>query len=559
MGADRTMTEVLQLGTGSTLRCRGWRQEGVLRMLENTLANAERPQDLVVYGGIGKAARDWPSFHAIVRALTELADDETLVVQSGRPVAVFRTFENSPRVLIANANLVPRSATPERFFELSDAGLTMHGMYTAGSWAYIGTQGILQGTYETFGGCAEAEFDGSLRGRVVLTAGLGGMGAAQPQAVTMHGGVVIVCDVDAAKIARRLDSGHVDKVADDLDEAWAWARAAAEAGEAVSIALQANAADVAQQLVDTGRLPDVATDQTSAHDLLHGYVPSGLDPDGAAVLRADDPAEYQRRSHATVARHMHALLEMRQCGSVVFEYGNDLRRSAQRAGVQEAFDIKGFVPLYLRPSFAVGRGPFRWVCLSGDVADQRRLDQEARELFPEDAALQRWLAEAPQRVPVEGLPSRICWLAHGARAAMARRINELVRSGEVSAPVAITRDHLDAGSCCYPTRETEGMPDGSDEIADWPYLNALLNTSSGADVVAIHQNAGDIGGSCSAGMTVVLDGSALTDERLERCFDVDPGIGVVRHASAGVPEAVDYLPRSGIAVPRIDDATGSRP
>lgn len=542
-------TTRLGLGRGSALRCRGWRQEGILRMLENTLANAERPEDLVVYGGVGKAARDWPSLHAIVAALRELGDEDTLIVQSGRPVAVFRTFPHAPRVLVANANLVPRAATPERFAELRDAGLTMHGQYTAGCWAYIGGQGIVQGTYETFGACARESFGGSLAGRIVLTAGLGGMGQAQAPAVSMNRGVALICDVDPAKIQRR--AHYIDVVAADLDDAWRRCRAAAERREPLVVALVANAADVAEGLLDRGVLPDVATDQTSAHDLLGGYVPSGPDVAAAAELRTRDPGEYRRRATQTLARHVRALLHMQERGVVVFEYGNDLRRAALEAGVADAFAIPGFVPAYVRPSFAVGRGPFRWVCLSGEVTDRDLLDDTARRLFADDDRLQRWLAEAPARIPTEGLPARICWLGHGARARMALEINRLVRDGAVCAPVAITRDHLDAGSCCYPTRETEGMPDGSDEIADWPYLNAMLGVAGGADLVAIHQNAGIIGGSCSAGMTVICDGSALTDERIIRCFEADPGIGVVRHATAGVPQAIDYLARSGIRVPSV--------
>lgn len=539
----------VEFGRGSELRCRGWRQEGILRMLENTLANAERPEDLVIYGGIGKAARDWPSLHAIVRELKTLGDDETLVVQSGRPVAVFRTFRNSPRVVVANANLVPRSATRERFGELSDAGLTMHGQYTAGSWAYIGGQGIVQGTFETFGACAADSFGGTLAGRVVLTAGLGGMGQAQAPAIAMNGGVALICEIDPAKIAKR--QGYLDHMARSLDEAWDVCRSAARRGEPYVVALAGNIADVAEELVRRGTLPDVATDQTSAHDLVNGYVPSGLDIDEAMKLRDDDPAGYLARAQETLRRHLVALLAMRHAGVVVFEYGNDLRRAGVEAGVADAFDIPGFVPSYIRPSFAVGRGPFRWVCLSGDPADRDMLDAAARRLFGDDRLLQRWLGEAARVLPVEGLPARICWLGHKARERMALEINRLVRAGEVGAPVAITRDHLDSGSCCYPTRETEAMPDGSDEIADWPYLNAMLNVAGGADLVAIHQNAGIIGGSCSAGMTVVCDGGEDTDERIRRCFENDPGIGVVRYVSAGVPEAVAYLESSGLHVPPV--------
>lgn len=541
------MKPIIGLGEGDKLRCKGWPQEGILRMLENTLANAERPEDLIVYGGIGKAARDWPSLRGILLALRELEGDETLVVQSGRAVAVFRTFEHSPRVVIANANLVPRSATPDRFGELRDAGLTMHGQYTAGSWAYIGGQGILQGSFETFASCAEQYFAGSLAGKIVLTAGLGGMGHAQAPAIAMNGGVALICEVDDEKILRR--SRYVDVIADSVEQAWSVCRSAADRRQALVVALPANAADVAEQLIKRGTLPDIATDQTSAHDLSGGYLPSGVTVAEAADLRLNNPHSYHVQVTKTLLRHVRALRSMQQAGVITFEYGNDIRRSALELGMGDAFEIPGFVPLFTRPSFAHGRGPFRWVCLSGIPEDLETLDAAARQLFPHDERLLRWLAEAPQVVPIEGLPARVCWLGHGDREAMALEINRLVASGRVNAPVAITRDHLDSGSCCYPTRETEAMPDGSDEIADWPYLNAMLNVAGGADLVAVHQNAGIIGGSCSAGMTFICDGSPSSAERIRRCFETDPGIGVVRHASAGVPEAVEYLKTSGIKVP----------
>lgn len=532
------------VGAGTELRCAGWRQEGILRMLENTLANGQSPDDLLIYGGIGRIARDIPSLFTIIDELKHLADDETLVVQSGRAVARMRTFEKSPRVIIANANLVPRSATPERFWELSDAGLTMHGQYTAGSWAYIGGQGIVQGTFETFAACAAQSFDGTLAGRIVLTAGLGGMGQAQGRAVRMNGGAALIVDGSESTMRSRLESGAVDTIATDLDEAWDLVRAAAAERVATVVGLVANAADVAEDLLATNRLPDIATDQTSAHDLLNGYLPSGLDENEAAALRTQDPQHYRDRSTETLIRHINALLGMQQAGVTVFEYGNDLRQSAHVAGVKNAFDIDGFVPTFIRKEFAVGRGPFRWVCLSGDVADQSRLDDLARELFPNDHRLHRWLDHARTEAPLEGLPARICWLGHGAREQMALAINDLVATGEISAPVALTRDHLDSGSCAYPTRETEAMPDGSGEVADWPYLNAMLNASGGADLVAIHQNAGIIGGSASAGMTIVCDGTESSRERITRCLNNDPGIGVIRHASAGVPEAREYLAQS---------------
>lgn len=548
---------MIEPGDGARLRAKGWRQEGILRMLENTVANGERPQDLVIYGGIGKAARDWPSFHAITRALRELDGDRTLVVQSGRPVAEFRSFPDSPRVVLANANLVPRAATAERFAELREAGLTMHGQYTAGSWAYIGGQGILQGTFETFAACAKASFGGTLRGRIVLTAGLGGMGSVQGPAIAMNHGVGLLCDVHPEQLRRSLAEGRLHVFAENLDDAWRRCRTAASEGKPLLVGLAANAAEVAEELLRRGELPDLATDQTSAHDLLDGYIPAGLDVAEASRLRAERPGEYRERAGRTVAQHVRALLGMRAKGTVVFEYGNDLRGAAVSSGVDNAFEIPGFVPAYVRPQFAVGRGPFRWVCLSGDPADRKRLDVAAGEIFPDDEALARWLHQAGEWGFTEHLPARICWLAHGARRRMAYEINRLVRTGELSAPVAITRDHLDSGSCCYPGRETEAMPDGSDEIADWPYLNAMLNVACGADLVAIHQNAGIIGGSCSAGMTVICDGTTETDMRIDRCFEADPGIGVVRHASAGVPEALDYLPNSGIRVPTIEE-TGAQ-
>jgi urocanate hydratase len=448
--------------------------------------------------------------------------------------------------VIANANLVPRYATQEEFDRLSAAGLTMHGQYTAGSWAYIGSQGILQGTFETFAACAERLPKHSLRGRLVLTAGLGGTGSAQPVAITMNGGVALVCEVDPARIERRLASGHIDMALTDLDEALRRSRDAAARGEPLAVALHANAADVCEALAARGDVPDVVTDQTSAHDLLRGYVPSGLSVEDAAALRAGDPAEYRRRAEATVRRHVSAILRLQAAGAVAFEYGNDLRQAALRAGCADASALPGYIPLFVRPSFAIGRGPFRWVLLSGEVSDRALADDAARRLFPDDQRLLRWLDQASTRVLVEGLPARICWLGHGARAVMALELNHLVRQGRLKAPVAITRDHLDAGSCAYPARETEAMPDGSDAIADWPYLNALLNASCGADLVAIHQNAGMIGGSASAGMTVICDGSIETDERIRRVFDADPGLGVIRQASAGVPEAKAYLATSGI-------------
>ena len=538
--------------TGNTLRCRGWRQEGILRMLENTIANGERPEDLIIYGSTGQAARDWRSYHAIVERLRELGDDETLVVQSGKPVAMFRSYTTSPRVVLATCNLVPRWATHEEFERLRAEGLTIHGQYTAASWAYIGSQGIMQGTFEVFGACATRHFGGSLAGRVVLSGGLGGMGSAQPPAITMNGGVALVVEIDPSRIARRLETGHVDEAFEDLDTAWRRCRAAAAAGEARAFALRANAADVCEHFASARERPDCITDQTSAHNLLHGYVPSGLTMDEARRLRAADPQDYRRRAGETAARHLRALLTLRTEGVPCFEYGNDLRAAARANGVENAFELPGFVPLFLRPSFAHGRGPVRWVLLSGDPADQRAADDAARALFPDDLLLQRWLGLAEKWAPIEGLPARTCWLGYGARAAMMLRMNEMVARGELRAPVAVTRDHLDSGASAWPRRETENMPDGSDAIGDWPYLNAMLNVAGGADLVAIHQNAGDIGGSISAGMTVILDGSDETAERVLRVFASDPGIGVVRHADAGVPEAVEFLKGSDIRAGFVD-------
>jgi urocanate hydratase len=543
------MKNLPQPATGPRLRCKGWRQEGILRMLENTLANAESPEDLIVYGSTGQAARDWDSYYKIVESLKRLGEDETLVVQSGKPVAVFRTFTNSPRVVLATCNLVPRYATRDELERLRRLGLTIHGQYTAASWAYIGSQGIMQGTYETFGACAARYFGGDLTGRIVLTGGLGGMGSSQAPAVSMNGGVVMVVEIDLKRIRKRLQTGHIDESYEDFNIAWRRCREAASSRKPLAVGLHANAADIMELVAESDDLPDCITDQTSAHDLLRGYIPSGLTVDEAAVLREREPKEYLRRSEQTVVRHLRAMLRLQGRGVVAFEYGNNLRGAAQESGMSNAFDLPGFMPMFIRASFARGRGPFRWVLLSGDVEDQAAVDRAAMELFPDDDLLQRWLRLAPERVPLEGLPARTCWLGYGDRKKMATRINEMVRSGEISAPVAITRDHLDAGACAFPRRENEKMPDGSDMIADWPYLNALLNTSAGADQVAIHQNGGDIGGSVSAGMTVICDGSDETFERIARVFETDPGIGVVRHADAGVPEAVEFLARSGIVTP----------
>ena len=540
---------------GPELSCRGWGQEAALRMLMNNLDPevAENPDALVVYGGTGRAARSWAAFDAIVRELRTLADDETLLVQSGKPVGVLRTNEWAPRVLIANSNLVGKWATWEHFRELERAGLMMYGQMTAGSWIYIGTQGILQGTYETFAELARQHFGGSLRGRVVLTAGLGGMGGAQPLAVTMNEGVCLAIEVDPARAARRRDIGYVDRLTDDPAEALALARAAAAAGDPVSIALVGNAAEIEPAWAKAREPFDVVTDQTSAHDSLVGYVPAEISLDDAALLREQQPEEYVRRSTASMAEHVRAMLAFQRAGSIVFDYGNNLRAQAQEAGVADAFDYPGFVPAYLRPQFCEGRGPFRWAALSGDPADILRTDRAILELFPGDESLARWIRLAEDRVPFQGLPARICWLGYGERARAGLAFNELVRTGEVAAPIVIGRDHLDSGSVASPNRETEAMLDGSDAVADWPLLNALVNTAAGATWVSIHHGGGvGIGYSQHAGMVVVADGTELAARKLERVLTTDPAMGVLRHADAGYERAIDVARERGVRVPMID-------
>jgi urocanate hydratase len=540
---------------GTTLTCRGWQQEAALRMLMNNLDPevAENPDALVVYGGTGRAARSWEAFDAIVRELRRLADDETLLVQSGKPVAVFRTHEWAPRVLIANSNLVGKWATWDVFRDLERRGLTMYGQMTAGSWIYIGTQGILQGTYETFAELARQHFGGTLRGRIVLTAGLGGMGGAQPLAVTMNDGVVIVIEVDEARARRRLDIGYVDRLTDIPDEALVWARASAAAGEAASIALVGNAAEIEPAWAKAGERFDVVTDQTSAHDSLVGYVPAEISVADADELRRALPDEYVRRSMRSMADHVRAMLAFRVAGAVVFDYGNNLRAQAFDAGVADAFDYPGFVPAFVRPLFCEGRGPFRWAALSGDPADIARTDAAILELFPEDAGLRRWITMAQAKVPFQGLPARICWLGYGERARAGLEFNRLVAAGELAAPIVIGRDHLDAGSVASPNRETEAMLDGSDAIADWPLLNALVNTAAGATWVSIHHGGGvGIGYSQHAGMVVVADGTELAAQKLERVLTTDPGMGVVRHVDAGYERAIEVARERGIRIPMLD-------
>jgi urocanate hydratase len=554
----KTGSRLVRAPHGTTLSCRGWVQEAAMRMLMNNLDPdvAERPDDLVVYGGTGRAARSWEAFDQIVASLRRLADDETLLVQSGKPVGVFRTHPGAPRVLIANSLLVPRWATWEHFWELEGKGLIMYGQMTAGSWIYIGSQGIVQGTFETFAECAERHFGGSLAGRLVLTAGLGGMGGAQPLAVTMNGGVCLAVEVDEARAQRRVESGYCDRLTHSLEDAVAMARDAQGEKRALSIALVGNAGEVHEALLAHGLVPDIATDQTSAHDPLGGYVPAGIEVGHAEALRHKDPSEYVQRARATMARQVRALLEMRTRGAVLFDYGNNLRGEAELGGLPhaEAFSYPGFVPEYIRPLFCTGKGPFRWAALSGDPEDIRRTDEAALETFPEDARLHRWIPLAQKHVRHQGLPARICWLGYGDRARLGLRFNRMVREGVLRAPVVVGRDHLDAGSVASPYRETEGMRDGSDAIADWPILNAMLNVASGASWVSVHHGGGvGIGNSIHAGMVTVCDGSAEADARLERVLTNDPGTGVMRHADAGYPEAIAYARSTGMTLPGITD------
>jgi urocanate hydratase len=513
---------------------------------------AERPQDLVVYGGTGRAARSWPAFDAIVRSLRSLENDETLLIQSGKPVGIFRTHAMAPRVLISNSMLVPAWATWENFRALEAQGLTMYGQMTAGSWIYIGSQGILQGTYETLAEAARQHFGGSLVGRLVVTAGLGGMGGAQPLAITMNGGVALIAEVDEARIKRRVETGYLDEAAPSIEEAVRRAGEAVQAGEPRSIGVPANAVDLYEYLVRNGPVPDVVTDQTSAHDLLNGYVPEGLPLSEAGPLREADPQAYLDMARRSVVRHVQAMLDLQQQGAVVFDYGNNIRQQAFDSGLSQAFDFPGFVPAFIRPLFCRGKGPFRWVALSGDSADIYRTDQLVLDLFPEDEALRRWITLARERVQFQGLPSRICWLGYGERTRFGLALNELVRCGEISAPIVIGRDHLDSGSVASPNRETEGMRDGSDAIADWPILNALVNTAAGASWVSVHHGGGvGIGYSIHAGMVVVADGTEAAAERLERVLTTDPGTGVMRHVDAGYEEAVETAREEGIRIPML--------
>ncbi len=554
-----TLTHHVRAPRGTTISCKGWPQEAALRMLMNNLDPevAERPDDLIVYGGSGKAARNWACYEAITRALRALEHDETLLVQSGKPVGIFHTHPGAPRVLIVNSMLVPAWATWETFRDLEHKGLTMYGQMTAGSWIYIGTQGILQGTFETLASVADRKFGGSLEGRVFVSAGLGGMGGAQPLAATMNGAAALVIEVDPHRIQRRLQTRYVDESTDSLDAALDRVSAWQREKRGRSIALLANAADVLPELVKRGITPDVLTDQTSAHDALNGYVPNGMTLAESDTLRQENPDEYVRRSVAAMGVHVEAMLALQQRGAITFDYGNNIRAQAVKAGVARAFDIPGFVPEYIRPLFCEGKGPFRWAALSGDPADIWATDQAALEMFKDNEALCRWVRLAGERVAFQGLPARIFWLGYGERARFGLRINELVRTGAIKAPIVIGRDHLDTGSVASPYRETEGMLDGSDAIADWPILNALLNASSGATWVSVHHGGGvGIGYSLHAGMVIVADGTREADEKLQRVLTCDPGTGVARHADAGYETAIATAEARGVRIPMREFGSG---
>jgi urocanate hydratase len=556
--ADAIGVREVRAPRGTQISCKGWLQEAALRMLMNNLDPevAGDPANLIVYGGTGKAARSWEDFHRIVRCLRELENDETLVVQSGRAVAIFKTHEDAPRVLIVNAMLVPEWATWEKFRELERLGLTMYGQMTAGSWIYIGTQGILQGTYETLAECARQHFGGTLWGKLVLTAGLGEMGGAQPLAITMNEGVGIIVEINPEKIQRRLSLGQLDTWTDSLDKALDLALEHKKKGEPISIGLLGNAADIYPEFLRRGVIPDVVTDQTAAHDELNGYVPGGMTYAEALKLRRENPQKYIELSYQSMVRHVRAMAEMKEAGAVVFDYGNAIRAQAEKGGLphEVAFSFPGFVQAYIRPMFCEGKGPFRWVALSGDPADIFRTDRAVVELFPKNESLRRWIEKAEKKVRFQGLPARICWLGYGERAEAGLLFNELVRKGEVKAPIVIGRDHLDSGSVASPYRETEGMLDGSDAIADWPILNALLNAVCGATWVSVHHGGGvGIGKSIHAGMVIVADGTKAADRRLERVLTVDPGLGVARHADAGYEKAIRVARERGIRIPKLED------
>lgn len=549
------MARTIRSPQSTTRSCKGWVQEAALRMLMNNLDPdvAEDPQHLIVYGGTGKAARNWEAFDAIVRALQQLEDDETLLIQSGKPVAVFRSHTDAPRVLLVNSMLVPKWADWEQFRSLEASGLTMYGQMTAGSWIYIGTQGILQGTYETLAELSRQHFGGTLRGRWVLTGGLGGMGGAQPLAVTMNEGVALVAEVDQHRMQRRLDTGYLDQAVDTLEEAMTLVEAAVREQRPLSVGVLGNAAEIFAELALREMTPDVVTDQTSAHDELTGYVPAGMSYEEALALRESDPGGYVQRSRETMGRQVEAMLRMQERGAIAFDYGNNIRAQAKLVGVERAFDIPGFVPAFIRPLFCEGKGPFRWVALSGDPEDIYRTDRAILELFPDDEPLHRWIRQAQEKVHFQGLPARICWLGYGERAKAGLRFNEMVCRGEVSAPIVIGRDHLDAGSVASPNRETEAMRDGSDAIGDWPILNALINAVNGASWVSVHHGGGvGIGYSLHAGMVIVADGTDEAARRLERVLTSDPGMGVVRHADAGYERAVEVARERGVKIPMLD-------
>ncbi|MCA1032595.1 urocanate hydratase [Bacillus timonensis] len=546
------MKRQVKVKKGVNIECKGWEQEAALRMLYNNLDAevAEKGEDLIVYGGIGKAARNWESFDAIVHTLRNLKNDETMLIQSGKPVGVFKTHERAPRVLLSNSVLVPKWANWEHFHELDQKGLMMYGQMTAGSWIYIGTQGILQGTYETFAALADKHFGGSLKGTLTLTAGLGGMGGAQPLAVTMNGGVVIAVDVDKSRIDKRLETKYCDRMTDSIEEALMWAYEAKKNAEPLSIGLLGNAAEVHHELLRRGVEIDIVTDQTSAHDPLNGYIPEGLTVEEAEEVRKRLPEVLVKKAKESMAKHVEAMLEFQKRGSIVFDYGNNIRQVAKDEGVENAFDFPGFVPAYIRPLFCEGKGPFRWAALSGDPADIYRTDELIKELFPENEALIRWIDMAQEKVAFQGLPSRICWLGYGERVKMGLAINELVRKGELKAPIVIGRDHLDCGSVASPNRETEAMMDGSDAVGDWAILNALINTAAGGSWISFHHGGGvGMGYSLHAGMVVVADGTDLAEERLSRVLTTDPGMGVIRHADAGYPRAIEVANEKNITIP----------
>lgn len=544
-----TTTREIHAPTGTKLHCKGWQQEAAMRMLMNNLDPqvAERPDDLVVYGGTGKAARSWEDFDIIVRTLKSLENDETMLVQSGRAVGVFRTHEEAPRVLLCNSNLVGHWSNWDHFRELERAGLMMYGQMTAGSWIYIGSQGIVQGTFETFAACADQHFGGSLEKKLVVSGGMGGMGGAQPLAATLNGACYLGIDVDSTRIEKRLKTGYCDKIAWNLDEAIAMIQDRPN----ISVGLVGNCAEVLPEMLRRGVIPDILTDQTSAHDPLNGYFPAGLSMSEADSLRNNDPQEYERRSIDSMGVHVQAMLDLKAAGAITFDYGNNIRAFAEQAGVSKAFDIPGFVPEYIRPLFCEGKGPFRWVALSGDPADIARTDELALELFPDNVILNRWIHHARQKIQFQGLPARICWLGYGERAEFGLAMNELVRKGEISAPIVIGRDHLDCGSVASPNRETEAMLDGTDAVADWPLLNALVNTAAGASWVSIHNGGGvGIGYSLHAGMVVVADGTDMAARKLSRVLTSDPGMGIIRHVDAGYEKAAEVAKQKGVRIPR---------